>query len=434
MNIGTGLSLEQTLNLSMNQIQSLEILAMDTMELKNLLREEYLENPMFDCKDGSEEKMTLPMMRNSKDEFSDKDSYIGNLPMPDEEEIRKYLLSQLPLLGKEEEFIAKYLIDCLDENGFLKISIEEIAKSSAKKVADISKILLLLQELEPCGVFQADVRACLMKQLTAEARKDSLAYHILDEFWDEFLNGKISKITRAINVPTNTVRVATEEISRLNPYPFQGLKTGKSYYIEPDIIAEKGNGQWTVRLNDEWMENYEINDYYLSMMKKSADQELRNYFQKKLERARLLLNNVLQRRKTIEKVTLQVIEYQSEYFEGKGEIRPLTMAMMADEMGISTSTISRAVRGKYLQTPRGTILFKSLFSVSVNKKQSTDMSAEMLRSKIKEMISAEDKRHPLSDRAIAEDLERNGIQISRRAIAKYRDEMGIRSSMVRKIL
>jgi RNA polymerase sigma-54 factor len=439
MNLDNGLYLEQSLSLSMYQIQSLEILAMDTQELRNLLKDEYLENPMFDYhgESGAQPREMMTYQKNYQDAMNDKDKFLSNIPMPEEGKIREYLLGQLPQhTSRQDEKLAEYMIDCLDDEGFLTISVDEIAKGAERSPEDVKRMLAILTEMEPHGIFQADRRHCLMKQMELDGRSDSRAYRILRDYYTELLNGKISVITRGMKVTTAEVRKCIEEIAELNPHPLQGFDIGESHYIEPDIIAEREHGVWTVRLNDDWVEDYGISDYYVSMMQTTKDPELLEYFGKKLERARLLISNIAQRRKTIERVVRQILKSQPGFFEGHGPLLPMTMSELAEQLEISPSTVSRALRGKYLQFPGGTVLLKDLFSVSVSRVQGREgeinISASMIQQRMKELIQTEDRTHPLSDQAIAERLKAEGIRISRRAVAKYREELGIRSSFERK--
>lgn len=438
MNLNYGLFLEQNLSLSMAQIQSLEILSLDTQELRSLLNNEYLENPMLDYH-GTSTVASQEMMsyqKNYHDLISDKDKFMSNLPVPERVTIRQYLLSQLPKLTRQDENLAEYIIDNLEDEGFLSLLPEEIAENSRRTLADVKRILAILEEMEPYGIFQPDRQHCLMKQMEIAGKMHSKAYLILKDHYQELLHGKINVITRSMKISTAEARKCIEEISRLNPHPLQGFNTEESHYIEPDIIAKKEDGVWTIRLNDDWVEDYGISDYYVSMMNTTKDPELLIYFENKLKRARMLINNIVQRRKTIEAVTRQLLIHQSSFFEDGGFLLPLTMSKLAEEMGISTSTVSRAVRGKYLQHPRGTILLKDLFSSSVFRAHGndveTDASSTMVKKKIQDLIQAEDKTHPISDQTITEKLKQEGLQISRRAVAKYRDELGIRSSFDRK--
>lgn len=439
MNLDNGLYLEQSLALSMYQIQSLEILAMDTQELRNLLKDEYLENPMFDYhgESGAQPREMMTYQKNYQDAMDDKDKFLSNIPMPEEGKIRRYLLGQLPQhISRQDEELAEYMIDCLDDEGFLTISVDEIAKGAERSPEDVKRMLAILTEMEPHGIFQPDRQHCLMKQMELAGKADSKAYSILQDYYTELLNGKISVITRGMKVTTAEVRKCIEEIAELNPHPLQGFDTGENRYIEPDIIAESEHGVWTIRLNDDWVEDYGISDYYVSMMKTTKDPELLEYFEKKLERARLLIGNIAQRRKTIERVVSQILKNQVEFFNGHGPLLPMTMSGLAEELEISPSTVSRALRGKYLQYPGGTVLLKDLFSTSVSRVQGTEgevnVSAAMIQQRMKELIQAEDRSHPLSDQAVAELLKTEGIRISRRAVAKYREELGIRSSFDRK--
>ncbi len=434
MNIGNSLFLEQRLSLSLNQIQSLEILGLDALELKNLLKKEYLENPMFDCKntEGTDASVsTVTYTHNLGEVITSENRFGDDIPMPEEGQIRKFLLEQIPEPDEETQYIAEYLIDCLDETGFFTLTTNEVSLGCGHPVSEVERVLRILEELEPCGIFMPDLRRCLMKQLERKEKTESDAYIVLRDHYQELMDGKISSITRSTKFSTSRVRACLEEIAALNPKPMQGFSNGENHYIEPDIILEYKEPGWNVVLNDDWIENYTISDHYVRMMNETQDEELREYFQKRLEHARMLINSIAQRRKTVIRITEAAVHHQSDFFESRGRKKPMTMTDLADELGISTSTVSRAVRGKYLQYPQGVISMKDLFTqkVSVDGEQ---VSVDGIRYEISNIIANEDKKRPLGDQAIADILKEKGISISRRAVTKYRNELNIKGSFERK--
>ena len=189
-----------------------------------------------------------------------------------------------------------------------------------------------------------------------------------------------------------------------------------------------------MELNDDWMEDYHINDYYLRMMKESKDEELTEYFRMKLERVRFVMNSIAQRRQTVMTISEAVMRRQQAYLEGRTWLQPMTMTDVAEEVGIHTSTVSRAIKGKYIQYPRGTVAMKHLFSSSVSLSGGTKAVGTMqVKEMIRELIDGEDKKKPYSDQAIMKLLKERQIDISRRAVAKYREELGIRGSFDRKV-
>ncbi len=434
MNLGNGIFLEQRLSLSLNQIQSLEILGLDAMELKSLLKKEYLENPMFDCKnsEGTDSSVsTVTYTHNLGEVITSENRFGDDIPMPEEGQIRKYLLEQIPELDSETQYIAEYLIDCLDETGFFTLSTEEVSLGCGRPVCEVERVLRILKELEPYGIFMPDLRRCLMKQLERKGKTESDAYILLRDHYQELMDGKISSITRSTRFSTSRVRACLEEIASLNPRPMQGFNNGENHYIDPDIILEYQESGWNVILNDDWIENYSISDHYVRMMNETQDEELRDYFQRRLEHARMLINNIAQRRKTVIRITEAAVRHQSDFFDNRGRKKPMTMTDLAEELGISTSTVSRAVRGKYLQYSQGVISMKDLF-IQKASPDGGQASVDDIQHEIRDIIAHEDKKNPLGDQTIADLLKEKGINISRRAVAKYRNELNIKGSFDRK--
>jgi RNA polymerase sigma-54 factor len=248
-------------------------------------------------------------------------------------------------------------------------------------------------------------------------------------------DGRISNISRALKLSTLEVRKCIEQIAKLNPRPMSAFLKGHSNYIMPDIIFLKEREKWEVELNDEWVEDYRINDYYLQMLKTTKDEELAEYFRNKLERVRFVMNSIQQRRQTILAISNAVLERQKEYMEGIAYLKPMTMADVAGELGIHTSTVSRAIKGKYIQYPGGTILMKNLFSTPVSAAEGEEgVGVMQIKEMIREMIDMEDKKKPYSDQAIVCALREKQVSVSRRAVAKYREEMGIKGSYDRKLI
>lgn len=210
-----------------------------------------------------------------------------------------------------------------------------------------------------------------------------------------------------------------------------GFGEQQSEYIVPDIILRKDE-KWEIILNDSWYGKYEISDYYQKMMDETKDEELKAYFLNKAQRARFILKNIEQRRKTLLDLVEKILERQKDYFEGTGSLTPMTMTEIAEQMGVHPSTVSRAVRGKYVQYPQKTVLLKSLFSQGISK-ESDQINATEIKERLRKLIKEENRQKPYSDQKLKELLEEQEISISRRAVAKYREEMGIKGSFDRKI-
>ncbi len=443
MELNYGMVLEQRQQLSQNQIQSLEVLAMDSMELSAFLQDEYLENPLLDYSGdhdmaGSREDIgqtyeQAPLLeRNYEDTAEEEDRRRRDIPMPEQADLKKYILEQIPEGACSLE-LAAFMTDCLDDTGFFTTPVEEVVQKTGASADEVRWTLKLLQELEPYGIFAPDLPHCLLKQLELQGLKNTSAYRIVEGHLQDVADGKISVISRALKLSTAEVRRSIEQISKLNPRPLREFGTARNDYVVPDIIFRKENGKWEIELNDGWVEDYHINDYYLRMMKEASDEELGAYFRKKLERVRFVMNSIAQRRQTMMQISQQILKKQEAFLDGTGFLKPMTMTDAAEQIGIHTSTVSRAIKGKYIQYPGGTVLMKNLFTASVSAAGSdTAVGPMQIKEQMKELIRSEDKKKPYSDQKLAELLKAQGIAISRRAVAKYREELGIRGSFDRK--
>lgn len=446
MELGYDIQLEQKQQLTQSQIQSLEILAMDGMELNQFLQNEYLENPLLDVSgthvvsSGQEEinktyEQTLTYGRNYEEMIEEEDKRRKDIPMQEQDQVRNFLLDQLPRkeFSGEQWALLEFMVDCLDDTGFFTIPIQEVAEKMHRPTEEVRGALELLQGLEPYGIFAADLKHCLLKQLEMQNMKGSVLWKVAEEHLEDVADGKISNISRSLKIPTAEVRKCIEQIARLNPRPMSEFCVGKADFIVPDIIFREENGKWEIELNDDWVEDYHINDYYLRMMKESRDEELTKYFRIKLERVRFVMNSIAQRRQTVTAVAEAVLRRQRAYLEGSSCLQPMTMSDVAGEIGVHTSTVSRAIKGKYIQFPRGTMAMKNMFSASVATTGGTkNIGIMQVKELIRELIRNEDRRKPYSDQEIMKLLKEKHIDISRRGVAKYRDELGIRGSFARR--
>lgn len=424
----------QGLQLSQTQLQSLELLQLSGIELKQAVKKEYLENPMIEClnPDGTDDSVSLSYGKSYR-EHVDLRCY-QEIPAPAAQSIRDFILEQLPQSLKEEDrSLAEYMIGCLEPNGFFTMRLSELREEYGCSMECVVRTLRLLKGLEPCGIFSENLRECLLRQYEKKGSGLPLDREILAHHLEQLLQGKISSISRECAVSTSQVRQALERISELEPNPLHLFSEKESEYIEPDILLQNTECGWELRLNDGWIENYCLNDYYLRMMRKTEDPELRSYFQEKLRHARLLFRNIRQRRSTLLQIGHAVLKRQRAFLCGTGELSALTMTELAEELDIHVSTVSRALKNKYLSCPRGTILLKTLFSSGFRHgEDDAAVSPAAVKEKIRSLIAAEDKQRPLSDQAVLRLLQDSGIALSRRAVAKYRAELGIPGSSERR--
>ena len=421
MEMGSGLLVEQKQALSVGQVQSLNILALNNQELEDFLMNEYLENPMLENSGDKENEMFTDMEKMYEKGTSFRDQYLEN---PEEEEqsrndvrartensLKEYLLNQLDRgsLSQREWETAEYLIDCLDEKGYFLYQTEELAQNSGYEQKELEQCLAVLKELEPVGIFSSSLAECLEKQLRVKGVEDETLFVLLRNHMQELMNGQIGMISRKLQVSTVQVKEYIHLIGTLNPRPVMDIQKDDTEYVVPDILIARQNGQWEVTLNDGWRGEYRYNDYYIRMMEETK------------------------RRRTIVRIVEAVLELQKDYFEENGNLAPMQQEDIAQLLGIHVSTVSRAIKGKYIQY-RKTIPLKALFTAGISDHEGHgSVSSDTIKQRLRQMIEAEGKK-PLSDQKLAEQLEKEGISVSRRAVTKYRIQMNIPDSRQRGIL
>lgn len=503
----TGLFLQQRQSMSQIQIQSLMILQMDNIELKEFLKNEYLENPLLDLRSHESTDASVPSISYGSNFHDFAESSRKVLEIADQRvwNMRCFVSEQLPpSLPPWQYSLSEYLAECLQDNGYLTMSTAEIQEKTGVPEPMVQETLKLLKQLEPAGIFASGLKECLLLQLDRkiqrfnepscpaddssfetpdhsillqtdgltrlEARLDLpfnhiaqkpvqtgtagddaflaqiLARRILAQYTEELICGRIGAISRALGISTRSIRKAIKEIALLEPSPMQGFGLIEGIYIEPDVIIRKAeNGDYSVEVNDQWIENYSLNDYYISMMQTTEDEDFRAYFKEKLNRIRLFQNAIRQRRQTLTRITAQIAEWQK--FFTKGRIA-MTMSALAERLKYSVSTVSRAIRGKYLQYPGGIIRFRDLFSAPTGRKPGKEEDGKTAdgiwkrdekttvseaQERIRKLIEKEPHGKPYSDRKLCELLEEEGIRLSRRAVASYREQMGIPGSFDRRM-
>lgn len=433
------LTLRQHQGLSQSQIQSLNILSFDSIELHQFLRDEYLENPMLDHTETFPEitssealhrySAVLPVYDTGSRDTAD-------IPKLEDTAVKQYLLQQIDSseYDRFEWKLISYLIDCLDDNGYFCFTPEEIAEQTGAGTSAVTKCLALLRSLEPAGIFTSCLTDCLISQLDGRSADYEIMKTIISCHLEDIAAGKISSVSRSLSLSTAAVRKYIDRIRMLNPRPLSGFVPGKEQYIIPDIIFTKEAEQWNIVLNDSWTANYHLNDYYVKMLKTTADPELRAYFEGKLARIQSIFSSIEQRRKTLLSISNEILREQELFFCSGEMLHPMTMSSLARRLNIHLSTFSRAVKGKYIQFPKGTILCKDLFrspAVSNNENE-TSYSQSDIQSLIKQLINGENKKRPYSDQTLVKLLKDQGISISRRAAANYRLKAGIPGSTERK--
>ncbi|HBN55561.1 MAG TPA: RNA polymerase sigma-54 factor [Lachnospiraceae bacterium] len=365
---------EQKQLLSQTHAQSLKLLGMCNTELYSFLNNEYLENPLFEHTGGSGEpgvteefESWYPGDQEFNDGYGDSDKVDPTVKKAsmaeDADRLRTCLKDQLNVnhYTKAEWELIDFLILNLEDSGFYPISADETARISGASAETVRRCLDDLRELEPVGIFAENMSECLLKQVEALGVEDEALTSIIRSYLNDALHGRLSKITRGLGISSVTARKYIAFIRTLNPMPLSGFYSGKTSYVIPDVLFEEKDDQWDISLNDGWLGEYHLNEFYLQMLSESTDEELLAYFQNKLKRAQEILEAIDERKKTILQVSKAVLEWQKGYFEEDQKPVSMTLAQAAQKLNLKESTVRNAVSGKYIQHPKGTVLMEKLF-------------------------------------------------------------------------
>lgn len=426
MRLGQGMyqELKQSQTLSQSQTQSLEILAMTNQELRDFVMDEQMVNPMLEV----EENGWLPGRGTPGTMGEAKQAEI-----PDEESVslKEYLRSQICFshYPKEKADRIRYVIEHIDEKtGYLKAEDFPNKEAFAWAIGEV-------QAMEPAGVGAADLSECLILQAKRQGILTPELLTILQEHLSDVAEGKISTISRKLQISTAETKEYIRQIKGMNPKPTAHFGNRAPEYVIPDVILkENPEGGFTIQLNDSWYGHVGMNRVYEEMAKSAEDPELAAYFTEKISRARFVLRCIEQRRETLAAVTRCIVSRQQDFILGKGGQKPMTLKDVAEQTGVHLSTVSRAVKNKYLETPSGVYAFKRFFAAPAGKRECGPEAQTRveIKKEIRRIIEGEDPKHPLSDQKITELLEAKEIPISRRTVAKYREEMGVGSAFERK--
>src|SRR6202167_4531876 len=331
--------------------------------------------------------------------------------------------------------LVESIIGNLDENGYLTASMEELAQQGKYSQDDLDDALAVVQDFDPIGVGARDLRECLLLQLHAFDPTNTLAQQIVSEHLKQVQSNQLKEIARAVNRPLELVKRSLEVIKRLDPRP--GLRYNKTEprLVEPDVYFRKVEDQWQVFLNEDDMPQLRLSPTYRCLLARdAADRDVRNYVKERFTAAIQLMKNIEQRKHTILRVCHSILRRQGDFLDyGPDHLKPMMIKEVAEEVGVHPSTVSRAVANKYVHTPQGVLELRSFFSESVNGPQGGEMSLLSLKRRVKQMIEEEDTSHPLTDEQITKKLGDEGIHVTRRTVAKYREDLRIPSTHRRRV-
>ena len=475
MRLGYDLTIEQTQKLTMTPelIQAIQILQFNSQELEEYVSAEIMENPILDIdttihsvsatretemEDSKSERIMKEEAekadfdlrekvveaeyddisyrqwehRVTNEEVTPFDQYTSA-----DETLQDYLLMQLGFCDLKdcERKIGRYLVEAIDENGYLTVDIHKVAKAFKIKDCAAERILSLIQTFEPVGVGARNLEECLLIQLEAKGLLDEKIEYIIRNHLHDLGDNRIQYIAKSTGLTPSEVQQAADLIRTLDPKPGRAYSSGDQVrYVVPDIIVEKEDDGYVILTNDSTVPHLMVSSYYMTMAKTyKNDDEVQKYLNDKYNSALWLIKSIEQRKRTIYNVASAVIQHQTDFLD-KGEkfLRPMTLKQIADVVGVHESTVSRSINGKYIQTPRGVFEIKFFFSSGVSGGNGDGFSSNSIKTFIKEIVDSEDPKKPCSDQDMVEILKGKGIDISRRTVAKYRESMNILSSSKRR--
>ncbi|GAA5144395.1 RNA polymerase factor sigma-54 [Prosthecobacter algae] len=450
--------------------QSLQILQAPTLELRQIIQQEIEINPVLeleapevsledavpddpDDRDGGE-RDELDVMSQMDEEWREywaqSRMQTTNRSAEDQERwqflmdsivapttLQEHLVTQLrtaeitdPLLVKNVEF----LIGSLDDRGFLNSSVEDMSLLQGIPIDDLHAAKAVLMSFDPVGVGSDDLRECLIVQLERLGKKHSLAHRLVEQYLEDLANKRYPILARKLGVPLEQVSRAADFISTLDPRPASRFNPSSNNYVSPDIIVERQGGEWVPVMNNDDLPSLRLSNAYKDLLgQASSSGEVRNYIRDKIRSGKFLIRSIHQRQQTIHKIATQILAHQREFLDkGTSFLRPLNMAQVADEVGVHETTVSRAISGKYMATPYGVFELKFFFSHGVKTDSGEDLSNTSVKNAIADLIKTETKAKPLSDDKLAKLLDKQGIKVARRTVAKYREALGILPSHLRK--
>ncbi|MBI5837250.1 MAG: RNA polymerase factor sigma-54 [Candidatus Eisenbacteria bacterium] len=486
MEIKHGLHLSQrpALVMTMRLRQALKLLQLPQLELNLAIKQELQTNPMLEEVDDLEEELKV------EDRATDGDAQLSPEPEPEKEpeepkegeddlfdllpgndpdnpyipaedhsaerfekvavttmSLSEHLETQLRLLQltEDEVEVGTYIIGLIDDRGFLgsprvdgggepATVVAEIAEVLGRPVELVDKVLGVIQSLEPVGVGARDLRECLLIQLRHRGYLEHPAYRMVEEQFDNLVHRRFHDVARHFKITLEQVQDAVDIIGTLSPKPGLDVSPEEPSYIIPDLVVDKVDGEYVVYLNDRHVPRLRIrSDYERLLREKRRGDETRAFVQGKLSSARWLIQTIEQRRRTMIKVMTSIVDKQRDFFEkGIAHLHPLTLQDVAREIGMHESTVSRVTSGKYVQTQRGVFELKFFFSSGLKQESGEDISAKTAKDIISRLVGDEDRKAPLSDQRIAELMKARGVDIARRTVAKYREQLQVPPARFRK--
>lgn len=451
------LTQQQKLAMTQNMKLSIKILQMSSYDLREYIDKEFEENPTLEgdfdfvneeakYSDKIDFKEMIKYLEfdsygshNYQDFNSDDDVSPFNF-ISEKMSLKDYVYDQVNCSIKDKSLktIAEYMVESLDGRGYLDYPLSDICRDLKITEKEGQEALDVLQRLEPDGIGARDLQECLEIQLAKKGLLDSNLEKIISNYLSHIADNKYTEISKELNITPKEAQDYGDIIKTLEPKPSRGYFTGDEVkFIIPDAFIRNIDGEFIVIMNDGVVPRLTINQLYKNAIVEGKDKEVEGYVKDKVSSAMLLIKSIEQRKGTLLRILEEIVKRQNEYFNrGKSYLKPMTLKEIADTLEMHESTISRAIKDKYVLTSYGTIKIKDLFCTGIQSKtnDSEDIAVYNIKNKIRKLIDEEDKKKPLSDQAICDKLNEDNLNISRRTVAKYREEMDIKSSAKRKRL
>ncbi|NLT71334.1 MAG: RNA polymerase factor sigma-54 [Verrucomicrobiaceae bacterium] len=458
-------SLLQQQTIAPQMQQSLQLLQTPTLELRQLVQQELVVNPTLE--EESTEISLEEATSSSEDEEFDREfaelsrldeewreymaqSRVSSPKRDDADERHQFVMDSIvePVtlqehLMKQLNFaeapaaiheIAAMLIGNIGENGFLQVDLEDLCFDLGIPIQDLEAAKTLVQSFDPVGIGALNLHDCLLIQLERLGKHHSLEYRIIDHHLDDLARKRYPQIAKKLSVSPEQITKAAEFIATLDPRPGSRFGEDTNTYVTPDVTVERIGDEWVVSMNNEQIPRLRISNAYKDLMASGSGREAKAYIRDKIRAGKFLIKSIHQRQQTIQSIAEEIVSRQEDFLEhGPSRLRPMNMAQIAEKVGVHETTVSRAVSGKYMATPHGVFEMKYFFTTGYETEDGESLSNTSVKQTLAEMIDAENPRKPHSDKKLVEELEKRGIKIARRTVAKYREEMNILPSHMRRV-
>ena len=415
-------------NILQLNISVLEKKILDELESNPLLESSVTEDESVEGLDDLESEVEYDQ---DPDEFEPSNIYDNKnfqnreIPIRDQLDFIEGLVQQLDAykFNNWQRDVAEEILWNLDENGYLAVDIVLIADRYERTDKEVLSVLEKIQQLDPPGIAARNIQECLKIQLID--KKDTTVFNIVMNYFDDFANHRYEKIKKELNIDDSTLSKVIDEIAKLDPYPGKGKIGKESETVIPDLLIVQQDDKWKIIINDSNLPELSISNEYLSMLGKGdISSDTKKYLKEKFDSASWFIQAIQQRHDTLSKVMQSIIERQSNFFEGEvGNLIPMKLQDIADDIKMDISTISRSTRGKYVDTPYGIFELKSFFSDGYIINSGEEVSTNTIKDLLKQLIDAEDKKTPLTDTNLTKELNRKGYPVARRTVAKYREQL-----------